>query len=94
MSFIIKELIKNKIRHLTVAELLHFAHQYGFSLTEREAHQILQYIQTEDLDIFSKEAIEEVYEKIAEITDPQTATKARKLFEQLIVDFGVAHYFE
>jgi hypothetical protein len=93
MSFIIKELVKSRIRQLSVEELLGYASDYGFTITKSEATTILHYIQSSDLDLFSKEAIEEVYIKIEEVTDHQTALKAKRLFEEIIKNYGIEDYF-
>lgn len=94
MSFFIKEIVKSRVRQLTVDELLHYAGQYGFSITRKEASHILHYLQTSDLDIFSKHAMDEAYVKIAEITDNQTANKAKLLFEQIVKSYGLEDYFK
>lgn len=93
MSFIIKELIKGKIKQLTVDEFLHYAKEYGFSVTADEASTILHYLQTNDLDIFSKDSIESIYQKITEVTNPQTANKAKKLLNEIIKSYGLENYF-
>lgn len=94
MSYFIKEMVKTKLRQLTAGEILHYADQYGFSLTRDEATKIIHYIQTNDIDIFSKKGIDEAHDKIAAITNPQTAQKARALFEQLIKSYGLEHLFQ
>ncbi|MCF3941784.1 DUF2624 family protein [Oceanobacillus alkalisoli] len=94
MSFFIKEMVKTKLKQLTVKEMLYHADQYGFSLTKDEATEIIHYIQTNDIDIFSKKGIDDAHDKIAAITNPQTAHKARGLFEQLIKAYGLEHLFQ
>lgn len=94
MSFFIKEMVKTKLRQLTIGELLHYANQYGFSLTKDEAAEIIHYIQTNDIDIFSKKGIDEAHAKISNITNPHTADKARSLFEQIIKSYGLENLFQ
>lgn len=94
MSFFLKEMVKTRLKQLTVGEILHYADQYGFSLTNGEATKIIHYIQTNDIDIFSKKGIDEAQEKIAEITNPQTANKARSLLEQIIKSYGLEDLFQ
>lgn len=93
MSFLLKEIVKNRLRQLTTDELLHYANQYGFSITRKQADQIVHYMQTNNVDIFSKEAAEQAYQKIAEITDLQTANKLKALFDELIKTYGLESYF-
>lgn len=93
MSFIFKEIIRNRLRNLSVEELLHYGKQYGFSISREEATHILHFIRTSNFDIFSKQAIDEAYDKIADITNTQTANKAKALFENLIKSYGLEDYF-
>ena len=94
MSFFFKEIINHKLKQLTVEDVLHYARQYGFYISRQEAADILAYVQTNDVDIFSQEAVEDAYEKIAEITDWETADKAKQLFEQLIKSYGLENFFQ
>lgn len=93
MSILIKEIIKNKIRQLRKEELLYYANQYGITLTETEAKHILKYVHENDFDIFSLREIEKFHKKIAEITNPETANKAKNLFLQMITAYGLEDYF-
>lgn len=94
MSFFFKEIVNNRIKQLRVDEVLHYAQVYGFSLSRSEAANILHYIQTNDVDIFSKAAVNDAYKKIAEITDVETADKAKQLFEQMIKSYGLQDFFQ
>lgn len=93
MSFIIKELVKNRLKNLTVPELLHYANDYGFSISEAEAKQVLHYVQASDFDVFSKDSINDVYHKIAQITDVSTANQAKALLEEIVRSYGLENYF-
>jgi len=88
-----KEIIKNKIRQLRTEELLYYANQYGITLTETEAKHILKYVHENNFDIFSLQEIEKFYNKIAEITNPATANKAKSLFLQMVTAYGLEDYF-
>lgn len=94
MSNFLKEIIKNKIKLLHPDELLQHAKNNGFSLSVEEANHIVNYIQNNDFDIFSRNDLEILYNKLAEITDFATANKAKALFERLIKSYGLEDYFE
>ncbi|MHA6250961.1 DUF2624 family protein [Oceanobacillus sp. CAU 1775] len=94
MSFILKEIIKNKLRQLTVEELLSYAHQYNFSITAGEAKTILTYLQNQQLDVFSKHDIAILKNKLAEVTNEDTANKAMQLFNQIVSSYGLESLFD
>lgn len=94
MSVILKEIIKNKMKQLRKEELLYYSNQYGITLTETEAKHILKYIHENDFDIFSLQEIDKLHKKIAEITNPATANKAKNLFLQIITAYGLENYFQ
>lgn len=94
MSVILKEIIKNKMKQLRKEELLYYGNQYGITLTETEAKHILKYIHENDFDIFSLQEIDKLHKKIAEITNPATANKAKNLFLQIITAYGLENYFQ
>lgn len=93
MSIFIKEMIKNKIKQLHQEELLQYARQYGFTLSNLEAQQILHYLQENEFDIFSKKEQEKAFIKLTVITNKTTANKAQKLLEQIISSYGLEDYF-
>lgn len=93
MSTFIKEMIKNKIKQLRKEELLQYAQQYGFTLSNIEAQQILHYLQENEFDIFSKKEQEKAFIKLSVITNKTTANKAQKLLEQIISSYGLEDYF-
>ena len=94
MSIFLKQMINNKIKQLHKGELMQYAGQYGFQLTDREAEQILNYLQQNNLDLFSKNEIEKLHKELAVITNDKTANNAKTLFEQIIKTYGLEHLFE
>lgn len=94
MSYILKELIKNKLKQLTVDEFLSYAKQFNFNLSPKEASKILTYLHNQPLDIFSKKDIIILKNKIAEITNPETANQAMKLFKNIVASYGLESLFD
>lgn len=94
MSMFLKQIINNKIKQLHKDELMQYAGQYGFHLTDQEAEQILNYLQQNNLDLFSKSEIEILHKELAIITNEKTAKNAKVLFEQIIKTYGLEHLFE
>ncbi|GAA0441019.1 MAG: DUF2624 domain-containing protein [Bacillota bacterium] len=94
MSNFIKEMIRRKLAQLTAPELLHYSNQYGFSLSNNEAQQIITYLKKNNVDPFSSHGREKMLRDLALITDQATAKKAQKLFNELIKSYGLGHLFE
>ncbi|MBP2078177.1 DUF2624 domain-containing protein [Oceanobacillus polygoni] len=94
MSIFIKEMVKNKLKHLTRDELLHYSKQYGFQLTEAQAQQIALYLRKNTLDPFNPKTRQEMFQHLAAITDEQTASKAEQLLHTLIQSYGLEHLFQ
>jgi len=94
MSFFIRELIKSKLNEITLNDLIHYSKQYGFSITETEAKQILLYIRNNELDPFDQNNLEKMFQDLAQITNRETAIKAQKLFNEIISSYGLGHLFD
>lgn len=89
----LKELIKIRLNRLTLQEILYYSSQYGFSLTPQEGKQIITYIQNNEIDPFDPQKREKIFYDLSQLTNPETATKARHLFEQLIAEYGLEDLF-
>lgn len=93
MSIFIKELIKRKLSQITVTELLQYGREYGFSLTETEAEEIVLYMKTNKVDPFNKNDHAKMFQALTQITDINTANKAQNLFDEIIRSYGLDHLF-
>ncbi|TQS74560.1 DUF2624 domain-containing protein [Ornithinibacillus gellani] len=94
MSKFIQELILMKVKQLKKRDLIHYGNTYGFSLTDQEASQIIHYIQTQPLDLFSIQGRKNMLRELAAITNEQTAAKAERLFYEIVQSYGVESLFE
>lgn len=94
MSILFKELINQRLRKLTVPELLDYSKQYGFSLDKRQAKEIVSYLKTNNINPFTKKEREKMLRQLAAITDEETADQANRLFTQLIKSYGLSNLFE
>lgn len=63
MNPFIKEIINQKIRQLTVKELIRLGQKEGVVLTVKEAHQILSILHEKPFDIGNKKHVIEIQEK-------------------------------
>ncbi|OZU89953.1 hypothetical protein CIL03_02085 [Virgibacillus indicus] len=90
---IFKEFIKNKLRTLSSEELLYYGKQYGFSVSRKEAENIVSYLKQTPVDPFSKNDRRKMLTELSRITNLQTAKKAEKLFEEMIKSYGLEDLF-
>jgi ABC-type antimicrobial peptide transport system permease subunit len=93
MSFFIKQIILTKLRHITAEDIIKYAKEYGFKLSFEQAKEISNYVQRNRIDPFDKKELEKMLYDLSKITDPQTAKKANKLFQELIKSYGVEDLF-
>ncbi|NBJ68538.1 MULTISPECIES: DUF2624 domain-containing protein [Clostridia] len=93
MANFIKDIIQKKLKQLSVQEIIYYGKQYGFSLTAQEAEQITNYLKQHNVDPFHAEGRKKMLQELAHITDPATAKKAQKLFNDLIHSYGLGHLF-
>lgn len=89
----LKDLIIRKLKNLSYDEILYYSQQYGFSLSEREALDIKNYLQTHGVNPFHEDGRLEMFQELAHITNVQTAKKAQQLFNEMIKSYGVEHLF-
>lgn len=94
MSYFIKELVKNKLKQISSEELLHYASNFNFSITNKQAQQITHFLKTNTLDPFNKRDREHMFKELEYITDKQTSKNARKLLEHIIKTNGLEYLFD
>lgn len=94
MSSLIKNIIQQKLKSLTLEELLSYSEMYEFSITKDEGKEILNYINEQPIDPFSEKGREKIFQDLREITNQQTASKARRLFDEIIQTYDLGHLFD
>jgi len=94
MSTFVKELVKNKLKRLNEEKLLQYSSEYGFSITRKEAQEIISFLKTTSLDVFNKKDQEKMFKELAQITNPNTAAEAKKLLHEITASYGMEHLFK
>lgn len=94
MANFIKDMVQKKLKQISTQELIHYGKQYGFTLKQQEAEQITAYLKQHPVDPFDAEGRKQMFQQLARITDPATAKKAQKLFNELIHSYGLGYLFE
>ena len=93
MSIFIKSLVQNKLKQLSYLDLINYGEQYGFSLTQKEAQNIIIYLKSNQIDPFDENDRIKMFDELAQITDLNTARKAQQLFYEIISSYGLEHLF-
>ena len=89
----IKQVVKQKLQALTVNELLAYAKEYNVTITEKQAEQIISYLKQTELNPLDEQDRMKALKKLAQITDPQTAQKVNKIFQGMVKENGLSHWF-
>lgn len=94
MSFFIKDLIIKRLSKITIEDVLYYGKQYGFTVTEQEARDIVDYVRKHTIDPFNSKDRKKAFNHLAQITSQDTAIKAESLFVQLIKSYGLDSLFD
>ncbi|MFP7493615.1 DUF2624 family protein [Terribacillus saccharophilus] len=89
MNFIVHKLVLNKLRNLTVEEIMEQSQAYQVHLTPQQASQIVQFLRQNKLDPFKESDRLQMLKALAQITDTQTAQKTHQIFLQLAKEHGI-----
>ncbi|PAD39211.1 DUF2624 domain-containing protein [Terribacillus sp. 7520-G] len=89
MNFIVHKLVLNKLKNLTVDEILEQSRAYQVPLTPSQASQIVQFLRQNRLDPFKENDRLQMLKALAQITDTQTAQKTHQIFLQLAKEHGI-----
>ncbi|WP_036830968.1 DUF2624 family protein [Pontibacillus litoralis] len=93
MKRMIKQVIYQKMKSITPGELLSLSNEYNIDLTMEQAKQIAAYLHQTELNPLEEKDRMQALKKLAQITNPKTAQKAYRIFQQIIQDKGLSHWF-
>ncbi|UOQ86026.1 DUF2624 family protein [Gracilibacillus salinarum] len=94
MNGLTKRLMINKLRNLNAEEVLNYAQQYNISITPKQAASITAHLSTTDYDPTQAKDRAKMIKKLAQLTDLNTAKACQQLFQKLIKEYGLEHYFQ
>lgn len=89
----LQHLIIERLKNVSDNELMYYSERYGFSLTIDECQNISHYLNHLTLNPFIKADREKMFHDLTDLTNEQTAIKAKQLFKQLINQYGMSHLF-
>ncbi len=82
---IYQRIVNQKIKTITVDELLSYSKQYDISLTKPQAQKAIGYLRTKadkKIDIFDPTERKKLLKEIAKVTSPEVARQLNSLFLQ------------
>ncbi|WP_237458394.1 DUF2624 domain-containing protein [Pontibacillus yanchengensis] len=89
----IKQVVHQKLKNLTPNALIAYGQEHQIYITKEQANDIVAYLKRTDLNPLEEEDRIKALKKLAQITDPQTAQKVNRIFQQMIKDNGLSHWF-
>ncbi|HET7628443.1 MAG TPA: DUF2624 domain-containing protein [Bacillales bacterium] len=84
MNGFIKQMINQKLNHLTPEQLLQLAKQYDLSITPRQAEQITAILRRHQINIADDRQRKQILQEISAEVDPAIAKKIQALFQQFL----------
>ncbi|MCD5323595.1 MULTISPECIES: DUF2624 domain-containing protein [Pontibacillus] len=89
----ISQVVKQKIQNLSVHDLLEQSRQFNVPLTKAQATEIVSFLKSSNLNPLDEKDRMKALKKLAQITDPKTAQKVNKIFQEMIKENGLSHWF-
>lgn len=89
----ISQVVKQKIQNLSVHDLLEQSRQFNVPLTKAQATEIVYFLKSSNLNPLDEKDRMKALKKLAQITDPKTAQKVNKIFQEMIKENGLSHWF-
>lgn len=78
-----QQIVNQKIKTITVDELLSYSKQYDIPLTKPQAQKAIKYLKSKadvKVDIFDANERKKLLKEIAKVTSPEVARELNKLF--------------
>ncbi|MFC4320800.1 DUF2624 domain-containing protein [Litchfieldia salsa] len=79
------KIVNQKIKTITVDELLSYSSKYDISLTRPQAQKAIKYLKSKadtKIDIFDSEERKKLLKEIAKVTSPEVARQLNILFNE------------
>ena len=81
---LIKQLVNNKLNHISTKELLKYSKDYDVPITTAQADQIVGLMKGKNINIYDNDERLALLKQIAQVTSPATAQQVNTLFQQLL----------
>ncbi|QAS54172.1 DUF2624 domain-containing protein [Halobacillus litoralis] len=94
MKNVAQQFITQKLKQLTVNELLFYSKKYRISISEQEAAAIVKALKKNKENPFDPEGRKRMLKKLASITSKDTARAVNQLLMKIAKEYGVEDWLK
>ncbi|UOR12292.1 DUF2624 domain-containing protein [Halobacillus amylolyticus] len=94
MKHVAQQIIAQKLKQLTVDDLLHYSQKYKIKITRGEAKQIVSALKKSNENPFDPKGRKRMLNNLAAITSNDTARSVNQLLIKLAKEHGVEHWLQ
>ncbi|MBA2173576.1 DUF2624 domain-containing protein [Halobacillus locisalis] len=94
MKNMAQQFITQKLRELTVKEVLEYSKKYNISVSKSEAEAVVKALKKNKENPFDPDGRKKMFKKLASLTSKDTARSVHKLLVKLANEYGVSHWLK
>ncbi|CDQ18019.1 Protein of unknown function [Halobacillus karajensis] len=94
MKNMAQQLINQKLKQLTVKELLFYSEKHRIPITKEEAAAIVKALKKNEDNPFDPVGRKRMFKKLASITSKDTARSVYQLLMKMAKEYGVEHWLK
>lgn len=92
MKNMAQQFITQKLRELTVKEVLEYSKKYNISVSKSEAEAIVKALKKNKENPFDPDGRKKMLKKLASLTSKDTARSVHQLLVKMANEYGVSHW--
>ena len=92
MKNMAQQFITQKLRELTVKEVLEYSKKYNVSVSKSEAEAIVKALKKNKENPFDPDGRKKMLKKLASLTSKDTARSVNQLLVKMANEYGVSHW--
>lgn len=94
MKNVAQQLITQKLKHLTVKDLLFYSQKYKIQISKDEAAAIVKALKKNEDNPFDPAGRKRMFKKLASITSKDTARSVYQLLMKMAKEYGVENWLK
>ncbi|MFD2925989.1 DUF2624 domain-containing protein [Halobacillus naozhouensis] len=94
MKHVAQQIVMQKLRQLTVEDILHYSQKYQIKVTKSEAAQIVSALKKNQENPFDPKGRQRMLKNLAAITSADTAKSVNRILIKLAKEHGVEHWLQ
>ncbi|WP_163526379.1 DUF2624 domain-containing protein [Halobacillus ihumii] len=94
MKHVAQQIVMQKLRQLTVEDILHYSQKYHIKVTKNEAKQIVTALKKNQENPFDPAGRKRMLKNLAAITSTETAKSVQHILIKLAKEHGVEHWLQ